>query len=147
MASCLDSALRSVGSLTEEIKGLTVALHREQERHALAVAPVEELLKEPKPGPMKRLFTRNKRPGMSASVTRSPHIARSPNWPPSEPTRPIRLRSRPLTSPRARIASTRVSGLLFRPGKVREPQCIKVPRNRPARAACSLGRDASFCGV
>jgi excisionase family DNA binding protein len=58
----LDSALRSVGSLTEEIKGLTVALHREQERHALAAAPVEEPFKEPKPGLIKRLFTRNKRP-------------------------------------------------------------------------------------
>jgi excisionase family DNA binding protein len=58
----LDSALSSVGSLTEEIKGLTVALHREQERHALAAAPVEEPFREPKPSLMKRLFARNKRP-------------------------------------------------------------------------------------
>jgi excisionase family DNA binding protein len=57
----LDSALSSVGSLTEEIKGLTVALHREQEHHALASAPVEELIAEPKLGFFGRLRGRGKR--------------------------------------------------------------------------------------
>jgi excisionase family DNA binding protein len=52
----------SVRNLTEEVKGLTVALHREQERHALAAAPVEEPFREPKPSLMKRFFARNKRP-------------------------------------------------------------------------------------
>ena len=56
----------SVRNLTEEVKGLTVALHREQERHALPTAPMEDLIEEPakppKLGLFTRLFARNKRP-------------------------------------------------------------------------------------
>ncbi len=56
----------TIQNLAEEIKGLTVALHREQERHALPTVPMEDLIEEPaetaKPGLFTRLFTRNKRP-------------------------------------------------------------------------------------
>jgi hypothetical protein len=56
----------TIQNLAEEIKGLTVALHREQERHALPTAPMEALIEEPanlpKPGLFTRLFARNKRP-------------------------------------------------------------------------------------
>ena len=56
----------SIQDLAQEIKGLTVALHREQERHALPTSPPEDLIEgpaeTPKPGLFTRLFTRNKRP-------------------------------------------------------------------------------------
>jgi len=56
----------SIQDLAQEIKGLTVALHREQERHALPTAPMDDLIeqpvKPPKPGLFTRLFARNKRP-------------------------------------------------------------------------------------
>jgi hypothetical protein len=56
----------TIQNLAEEIKGLTVALHREQERHALPTASMEDLIEEPtetpKPGLFTRFFAQNKRP-------------------------------------------------------------------------------------
>ena len=53
----------AIQDLTQEIKGLTVALHREQERHALA-APVEDapplMKKRKRPGWLRRTFARKK---------------------------------------------------------------------------------------
>jgi hypothetical protein len=56
----------AIQDLAQEIKGLTVALHREQERHALPTSsmddPIEVRSEPSKPGLFTRLFARNKRP-------------------------------------------------------------------------------------